>query len=759
MYVEVYGDPFAERIVFHQEDLLQPWKSEPLEAPQIASVLPEVRRLILAGEYKKANDLALAKGSEGPWKPFMDTLHPHPAFHMEINTEGQHAVRDYLRSTDFESGEVKVSWADDAGRWERRTFVSRPDNVVVQRLTAPNGSGINAKVQLDTSMILSEIATETRPEPGADKIIYERRFDGSHMILTGRYVVAKGHPGYVSVTRVIADGGTVGAEGDSLVVRGVRNLTLITRIEASPELTEGNLQALKAAVDRVAPSYDELLARNRKGQGEVMDRVSTEFGGAEMRSMCGEELLSDQRTRSGYNPVLLSELFDMGRYWLYLRSGKFPPMWGLINVNINMQVSGAVMGNLPESMDSYIHWVESLLPDARTNAKNIFGARGVLFCVHPTQEGDPLTFFHYSSPHEYWVSGGGWLYRLMWDQYLATGDRKLLAEHILPGLKEVATFYEDYLSEKDKNGNFIFVPSFSPENWPSNTDKSGAVINAVMDIAVCREVLTHLIEGSQSLGVNTEDIPRWKGMLAKLPPYLSDTDGALKEWAWPTLEERLNHRHVSHLYGAWPGDEVTPEQTPDLARAVLLAARKRGQEDNSQFGLLFRGLAAARLKDPYLGNFALRQLIEEGYINTSLTTMHNPYSTPAPDAQGGIPTLIMEMLVYSRPGVIELLPAIPESLQQGDLKGVVTRTEATIDDMTWDLDRSTVDVTIHSRVNQTVQLIIRQGIQSVTASPGVLSNAVTPGSTECEVHLDALHPPTLHFTLGKKNRLAWVPQH
>jgi alpha-L-fucosidase 2 len=100
------------------------------------------------------------------------------------------------------------------------------------------------------------------------------------------------------------------------------------------------------------------------------------------------------------------------------------------------------------------------------------------------------------------------------------------------------------------------VPSYSPENWPANSDSAPTVINAVMDISVCKEVLTHLIQASEILGTDADQVTKWKAMLAKMPPYLLDTGGALKEWAWPTLEENQDHRHASHLYGVWPSDEL-----------------------------------------------------------------------------------------------------------------------------------------------------------------------------------------------------------
>jgi alpha-L-fucosidase 2 len=770
MWVEIFGDPFSEQIVFHQEKLLQPWRDRPLQAPQIASVLPEVRKLILAGEYRQALELSLAAAEKTDTKPGTDNLRDHPAFDMRIIESDPHSVSDYLRTTNFESGEVKVTWRDNQGVWVRRTFVSRPDNAVVQLLTAPDHGVINGTLQLDISIVLpgrrtngttarfTERAAQsgTLHEPGADQVRFLRAFDPHHLVLQGYYSTANGHPGYASVTRVIAEGGGVTKGNDELILRGVRSLTLITRIETWPEMEQKDVDTLEKAVDEITPNYETLLERHAPGQASVIDRASVDFGGSSFRSMSGEEMLIDQRTSQGYNPALLEDMFDMGRYWLYLRSGDYPPMWGHININVNLQISSAVMGNLPEAITSYTHWLEGLLPDARVNAVNIFGAQGALFGIHPTVEGDPLTHFAYTWPHQYWISGGGWMYSPLWDYFLATGDREFLRQHIYPGLKELALFYESYLTVKDRTGHYIFVPSYSPENWPRNTQDSPVVINAAMDIAVCREVFTHLIAASEILGIESNSVPRWKAILTDLPPYLTDSDGALKEWEWPDIQEALDHRHVSHLYGVWPSDEITPDGTPELARAAWLAARKRGQGNASAHGLLHRSLAAARLKDSDLVNFDLKQLLEQGYVNPSLTTMHNPYALPSPDPQGGIPTLIMEMLVYSRPGVIGPLPAVPASLTKGSIKGILARTQTTVDELTWNLETGRIDLTLTSGIDQTLKLFVTRGIEHIDTADGVLVVPVAAGAEECTIHLQALRPTTLHFSVGRGEPSEWI---
>ena len=204
------------------------------------------------------------------------------------------------------------------------------------------------------------------------------------------------------------------------------------------------------------------------------------------------------------------------------------------------------------------------------------------------------------------------------------------------------------------------------------------------------------MEACELLGIEADSVPKWKAMLAKLPPYLLEPDGAMKEWAWPSLAERYNQRHISHLYGVWPGDEIDPDRTPLLAKAALIANRHRVPERLAAHGRCHRALVGARLKDSYMVDTELRQLIEEGNVGPTLRCSHDPYACPMPDAQGGIQLIMIEMLAYSRPGVIEVLPALPPSLVKGSINGMLLRTFARLDKLAWDMDARNVDVTVTS---------------------------------------------------------------
>ena len=766
--IEMTCDPYSEQILFHHESLLMPWR-RPLEAPKVADIFRQVRQMVIEGKYRAAIEFAFMEMEKGPIK--RNTFgHPTvPAFLMHLDFPKAASVKDYLRTLDFENSEAKIYWNDERGDWVRQTFASRPDNVVVQLITASKGQSVNSRISL------SDPPRRMRPnaafQQGMNQATssgesdIQRDFNEQRLIYKCHLDPSTDNSGYAGVIRVVRNGGSARMEDDTLVIENASSVMLLTGIEWFSDYSEDKVEALRLAVGKLIPDYQAMLERHQKIQSEAFNRVTVDFGGASQFGLSTEELLANQRSRPDYSPALLEKIFEMGRYWFILTSGKYPSMSAEVNANINLQISPGPQGDLREGMDAYFNWMESLAPDFRVNAQNIFGMRGTHYSLLP-DKGFGVAY-HYASasnsgeiwPHPYWISAGGWCCRPFWDYYLVTGDLEFLRKRVVPGLKELALFYEDFLTVTDKDGKYIFAPSFSPENWPANLNTSCMMsINATMDISVCREVLTNLIEASELLGIETNSVPKWKAMMEKLPPYLFEPDGTLKEWAWPALEENYNQRHVSHLYGAWPGDEIDPDRTPQLALAALMADRRRVPERLAAHGRCHRALVGARLKDSFMVDTELRQLIEQGYVGTTLRCSHDPYARPMPDAQGGIQTIMMEMLAYSRPGVIELLPALPPSLLKGSINGMLARSFAKIDKLAWDMEARTVDVTITSMRKQDITLIARHGIEDISAPIGALVSALQPGKVKCSLHLPEGKPVEIHLKLGQHKSLDWVAQ-
>ncbi len=794
MNIELMGDPCSEQILFHHESLLMPWR-RPMEAPNVADIFPQVRQMALDGKTSDAIALALQHMNDGAIK--QDT-EPHltiPAFLMTLNYPKTNSGRNYLRTVNFENGEIKVIWSDEHGDWLRRTFTSRPDNVVVQLLTAPQGKSINLQLSLQKSaawtqcsgmdwgglrgigttdpdlLAFAHLAADQKKlaPKGVEAGEVQQDSNEQRMIYKCRLDPSVDNSGYAGMTRVVRNGGSARMYGSTLVIENASSVMLLTRIEYFPEFSEDKVEALRKAVEGLAPDYAALLDRHQKVQSEILNRVTVDFGGAPQYGMSTEEILADQHSRPDYSPALLEKIFEMGRYWFILNTGKYPSIAAHINSTIDLQTAGAALGNLKEGMEAYFNWMEEIAQDCRTNAKNIFGFGGTSYPLFP-DKGFGVNFYYTPisgiGVWPYWISAGGWSLRHFWDKYLVTGDMEFLRNRVVPPYKELAKFYEEFLTLTDKDGNYIFVPSISPENNPRSTDPTGPVlINASMDIAVCRDVLTNLIQACEILGTDADSVKKWKAMLAKLPPYLLEQDGTLKEWAWPTLEEHYSHRHVSHLYGAWPGDEIDPDRTSQLAKAAEIANRKRAFDTMSTavagetlaaYGRCHRALIGARLKDNILVEIQLRQLIEQGYVSTSLRCSREPYGIPIPDAQAGIPAVMMEMLAYSRPGIIELLPALPPALIRGSINGMLARTFAKIDKLSWDIEAGTVDVTITSMRKQDITLIVRHGIKEISAPTGILAAAFKPGQANIDMHLPQNTPVKILIKLGSNNPIDWV---
>jgi alpha-L-fucosidase 2 len=764
--IELAGDPYNEQIPFRHEMLYVP-RRRPAETPKVAQILPQVRQMLLDGKYHDAAQLAYQEWHKTTVQGGGMGGGGGGGFSMRLEFPGTTSVKDYLRTVDFESTEVKVHFADARGEWVRRTFTSRPDNLVVQSFTAPQGQSINVRITVSGGGGGGRGGRTGGAMAGRGGGLGNAQtdFNEQRLIYKGRLDPSVSNRGYAAVTRVVREGGSARMEGNTLAIENASSLLLLTRVDYFPDYSEELVEATRKAVEGITPNYTALLERARNVQAEMLNRVTVDFGGASKYGLSSEELLSDQRSSPGYSGAFLEKFFEMCRYWFILTTGKYCSMSAEINANINLQLAPMAMGYHREGEEACFNWLESLTEDFRTNAKNIFGTRGVHYSLVPNKEWGVETMYDHAGstatgetwPHPYWLSGGPWCVRWFWDHYLVTGDLDFLRKRAVPAYKDLALFYEDFLTLTDKDGNYIFAPSFSPENNPGNLNPSCMMsVNCSMDIATCREVLTNLIEACELLNIETDSVPKWKTMLAKLPPYLLEPDGALKEWSWPNLAERYVQRHISHLYGAWPGDEIDPDRTPQLAKAVMIANRHRVPERLAAHGRCHRALVGARLKDSYMVDSELRQLLEEGYVGPTFRCSHDPYANVMPDAQGGLPTIMMEMLAYSRPGVIEVLPALPPSLVKGSINGMLLRTFARLNKLAWNMEARTVDLTVTSVKTQDVTLIARHGIEAITAPADALSTKPQPASATCDLHLAEGKPVEIHLKLGQRDPLDWV---
>ena len=289
-----------------------------------------------------------------------------------------------------------------------------------------------------------------------------------------------------------------------------------------------------------------------------------------------------------------------------------------------------------------------------------------------------------------WISAAGWLAQHFYNYYEYTRDRAMLRKHILPFLKEVADFYEDFLF-RDEQGKAVFCPSTSPENWPKEfiplkTEFSGApriTVNSTLDAAVAKELFTNLLNADRKEKLYEEKHKLWEELLDSIPPYRINSDGAVAEWIDPTFSDNYFHRHQSHLYPIFPGTEIEKDRQPDLFRAFKSAVDKRlciGLCEQTGWSLAHMANINARLGD---GDTALEclDILARTCIGKNFFTYHNDYrgmgitvmGRSAPfqiDANMGWTAAIYEMLLFSKPGTLKLFPALPRRWKEGSIRNL-----------------------------------------------------------------------------------------
>ena len=714
LLLRMTGSPESELVELDHEELQAPqWKNPP-KAPLMADHLELIRRKMLDGEYKKAAELADMAASQGGTPPYFNSNPSHPAFLLSVKQPVESAD-EYLQTLDMTKGEIRVHWEED-GIFERRMFCSRADSCAVLLLTAPEGR-LNARIQgIFPELHYEREGWESNDIPSDrhgnwDCIAEAPKVTVCHeeerILFDGVYEYERG--GFAGAVVAEVTDGHISVDNAGLRIEGATKALLIMSAErfTDPALPVSS-RSLAEKLSALPRSYDTLLKRHCSIHTPIFERLSVDLGGDEEDYLLSTtELKQKQFLSQEMVPAYMEAMVDMGRFFLLADCGKFPPIFGHVNVNINHQISGGNIGNLPEMMESFFRWIEGQLPDARENARRILGTRGFFIACHPDEESGNLFHFNEFYPHEYWISSSGWCLQPFLEHFYCTGDRTFLKERVLPLYAELALLYEDFLTIRDKDGYRMFIPSYSPENFPDNLPCM-QVINATMDIQVAREVLTTLLTWGKAADFGTpEERTRWETLLKELPPYRFGSHGELKEWAWDAFEERFDHRHASHLYGCYPGDEVQPDLTPELYRASMIANRMRALGNESCHGVMHRAQAAARLKDAWLVQKLLRFTMEAGYVTDAFTTVHNPYRKNIfPDGQGALPTVLLESLIYSRPGVIELLPALPEgSFRHGCLKGMASRSFAEITEFTWDLDTGHYRLSLRSFTDQ--ELLLR----------------------------------------------------
>ena len=707
----VYGNIHEENILLNHEDL---WtRNDPPELPNVAPRLGELRQLLDDGKYLEAESFIGNQFEQAGYSAKIDGYHPLGDLILVQNTGG--VFSHYRRGLDFTTGEIAVTWEAGGEHFARLLFVSRADDAVVLAVDGPEGK-INCELRLDKHDSAREIPMS-----------YLADAEGEFLTLVGTY--DRGGQ-FGAVARVIAEGGSLEDAKRAWVNDSVLRIAdadgalVLIKLFAN-EAAEPAIQRLKAELTDLPADYAELHQRHVACHGEMFGRVSLSLPKGASKET-NDELLAD--AYEGDVPTaLIQRMFDYGRFLLMCSSapgglpanlqgvwnGSYSPPWSSDfhnDENIQMNYWQALPGGMPEATLPYFDYYELFLDDFRANASKVYGCRGIFVPIAQSTHGQ-LT----SMPYGNWTAGAGWIAQLYWEYWLFTGDKDFLADRVVPFLKETAEFYEDFLFE-GPDGQLVFSPSMSPENTPSIPKCGMVTINATMDVAIAKEVLGNLSDACELLDIEPDGVQRWRGMLAKMPVYEANEDGAIREWLHPAFPDNYHHRHQSHIYPLFPGFEVTEETDPEMYEACRVAVEKRlviGLTSQTGWSLSHMANIYARLGE---GDRALEclEILTRACTACNLLTYHNdwrkqgltlhwgetfpPYQI---DANFGLTAAVIEMLLFSTPEMIKLLPALPAKWPAGSITGLHTRCGVAVD-IEWNMDEGKLSANLTSREAQTV---------------------------------------------------------
>ncbi|MFF5142637.1 glycoside hydrolase N-terminal domain-containing protein [Streptomyces sp. NPDC013157] len=668
----VFGDPNDDRVIVTHHTLVRPNGGEHARPPRLAAELPDVQDRLLAGEHAAAE--SLTDGRPLQWvQPF------HPAFQIRLRRP-HGRPGGYRRSVDFTTGEVTAT----AAGWTSRVFVSRADDVIVQQVTGAAALDIALDHRLPGAPAGLGVGHGALRTP-----------EGALLSLRARY--PDSDRAYTGVTLVAVTGGSTGLVPPGVRVTGAASVLLLTRVRRHTGELDVTAEARDLS-DLLADreSYEALLTRHLGLHRSAYTRVTLDLAAdpAE-RTLSGSELLGKPT-----EAALLERLFAAGRYHLLSASGLNPPRltglwtgeWNTAwsgaftnDANVNLQTASAAAAALPEVTEACAALVQRQLGDWRENARAVFGARGVVAPAHSDGESGLTYHFSREYPLHLWTAGADWLLKPLVDHDEIRGEHDPRTAAVLA---EVARFYEDFLTRTDADGHLVIVPSYSPENRPANA--SWGAVNAAMDLSAARHALRTAADYHPG-----PDADRWRALADRLPPHRTNADGALAEWAWPGLDDTYDHRHLSHLYGVWPLDEISPYDTPELAAAAHRALELRGAENDSAHGHLHHALVAARLRDGERVGAALDRVLAGDFFHASLMSAHYPHlDVYNADAAHTLPAVVVEALVQSTPDRLVLLPAPPAALRRGRIHGIRTRFGAELD-LSWTPDGARAVLTPH----------------------------------------------------------------